>query len=159
MQIILFLIFYIIYKISILSILDYQIFIKYNFYIILFNLLPIYPLDGSKIIISLLELKVSFNLSLILSYIISFIFILLFIIFNYIYHFDNYLIILFLLYKVIMYIKEYKYILNKFYLERLLSSKQYKKINYTNTLKGIKKNHYNFINNISEKKVLSKRLS
>ena len=49
----------------------YNIFIRYNCYIILFNLLPMYPLDGFKILNSLLEIFLSFKKSIKLSLVLS----------------------------------------------------------------------------------------
>ena len=63
----------------------------------------------------------------------------------------------FLLVQIILYIKEYKYVLRKFWLERYLSNKKYKKIKYVKGLKGIRKNYYNFIDNVGEKHILAQK--
>ena len=134
----------------------YLIFLKYNFFLLIFNLLPIYPLDGLKALSSLTELFLSFNTTILISYFISFVFLILFFFYNYYFELNNYLIIFFLLFKLILYIKEYKFILKKFYLERYLSFINYKKVTYIKKIKNIRKNRYNFINKESERKVLAK---
>lgn len=156
MQIILFFLIIFLFKYNLVSNITYNIFFKYNLVLLLFNLLPIYPLDGLKALNSLLELFLSFRTSLILSYFLSIIFLFLFFYVNYKYKLNNYLIIAFLLTKLILYIKEYKFILKKFLLERYLSFKNYKKVTYIKKIKDIRKNRYNFINQESERKVLAK---
>ena len=89
MQLVLFLISYILFKLGFISLLSYNIFNKYNLLILLFNLLPIYPLDGSKMLSSLLEYFLSFKLTILLSYLISLIFIVILIFYNYIYSLNN----------------------------------------------------------------------
>ena len=104
------------------------IIIKYNLSILLFNLIPIIPLDGSIIINSLLNKYLSFKNSYILNIIISIISIILYILFNYCYSLNNYLIIGLFIYKIYEYIKSFKYIWNRFLLERYLKKYKYKKI-------------------------------
>ena len=68
-----------------------------------------------------------------------------FVIINYIYRLDNYFIVSFLLYKVIIYIKNYKYMRNRFLLERYLYKFNYNKINNcTKDINCLRKNvlHY-----------------
>ena len=86
-----------------------------------FNLLPIIPLDGSKIFIFFLYRICSYQLSCFISIIFSFISIFLFLIFIYPNIDYNYLlIILILLIDISKYIKNLKYYFNKFLLERYL---------------------------------------
>ncbi len=122
----------------------YNIFCKYNFSILIFNLLPIIPLDGSVFIKSLLEKYFSFWKSQILIIILSSIFLLIFLYFNYYYELNNYLIAFFLLYKIIMYIKELKYLENRFLLERYLYSFKYPKVKIIKNIKNMQKErkHY-----------------
>ena len=86
----------------------------------LFNLIPIIPLDGSKVINLLLEKLFSYHFSYHLNIYLSLIFLIIFLIVNYIYHLDNYFIITFLLYKIILAWKNYKYYSKRFLLERCL---------------------------------------
>ena len=124
-------------------------------------MLPIVPLDGSKIINLLLEKFFSYNLSYKLNVIISFFSLFIFLLLNYIYHLDNYFIITFLLYKIIENIKNYKYLYQRFLLERYLYNFNYHKIdNNTKDLKDLRKDvlHYFKEDNkyIKEKVKLSK---
>ena len=123
----------------------YYLFSYYNLIIIIFNLLPIIPLDGSKLLNLLLEKKYSYYLSYKLNIIISSIFLIIFIIYNYLYNLDNYIIILFLIFKLLESLKYYKYLYNRFLLERYLYNIEYKYIKYnSNSLKDLKKEtkHY-----------------
>ena len=140
----------------------FLIFKNYNIAILLFNVLPIYPLDGYFFLKSLLEKITSFYLSINISIIISFISFLLFLVCNYKFHYDNYLICVFLFYKLLNYIKESKSIFNLFLLERYLYDFNFKKknlvkgINYKKMKKDYK--HY-FLDNkkiYKEKDVLKK---
>lgn len=97
---------------------DLLLFKKYNLFILLFNLLPIYPLDGGRLINLLISKKVPYLKSLTLTIIISFIvfFIAIFLYRSYVYMF----IMLFLLVKVIDEFKKRKFYYNKFIVERYL---------------------------------------
>lgn len=138
---------------------NYNLLIFYNYLLIIFNLLPIIPLDGSKITNLLLEKNLSYNLSYYANLVISFITLVLFVIINYVYNFDNYFICLFLLAQLFITIKNYKYLYHRFLLERYLYEFDYKKIdNNLKDLKGIKKEvyHYKKVNNhyISENNII-----
>ena len=61
--ILLFLIVLLFYKYRLISITTYNIFLTSNFYLLVFNLLPLIPLDGSKIIHLLLESLFPYHLS------------------------------------------------------------------------------------------------
>ena len=63
----------------------------------IFNLIPIYPLDGFKILNSFFELIFSFKKSLFISFIINLSCLIVFIIFLYLFRINNYIIVLFLL--------------------------------------------------------------
>ena len=117
----------------------YYLFKKYNFSIIIFNLLPIIPLDGSIFIKSLLEKVFSFKTSNYLNVFISIIVLIIFFYINYLFSFNNYLICFFLLYKIIIYIKEYKYLENRFLLERYINNYNFKKIKKIKTINDISK--------------------
>ena len=81
---------------------------NYNMSIMLFNLLPIIPLDGSKIVFELLNYKLSYKKSLMLSFVISFIFIVVYFLLNYQYQLNNYMIIALFITKTIEGIKHRK---------------------------------------------------
>lgn len=128
-----------------LNIITYNLYINYNFILIIFNLLPIISLDGNNIIHLLLEKFFSYQLSYQLNFLISLIVLILFFIINYTYGIDNYFIISFLFFKSIMYLKNYKYLKKRFLLERYLYDFEYKKIdNNTKNINDLKKEvrHY-----------------
>lgn len=154
-QIILYFIIFLLYKIGFVESSFYNIFFKYNLYIILFNLIPIYPLDGFKILNSLLELVLSFKLSLKFSIIFNFIFIMLFFLYLYVFKINNYIIIIFLLCSLVNYIKSIKYIVNKFYLERVIYDIKYDGIVSVKCVNGMYKNKYNYINGVGEEFVIN----
>ena len=113
-------------------------FIKLNIKIMLFNLLPIIPLDGSKIILELYCLFLSFKNSLRLYYLTSFVFIIIYLILNYHYLLNNYLLCFLFIHKTIEVIKNRKLIYHKFIMERCL---------YNNLLFPKVKNKNEIINN------------
>lgn len=143
------------------NIITYNLFINYSFVLIVFNLIPIIPLDGNNIIHLLLEKIFSYKISYQLNFIISIISLIIFLIINYIYHIDNYFIVSFLLYKGFMYLKNYKYLNKRFLLERYLYDMDYKKIDsHTKDINDLKKEvlHYFKEENkyVNEKNVLEK---
>ena len=109
---------------------------KYNIYLLIFNLLPIYPLDGYKILMILLYNIIPFKITNYLGLVISIILLVILFILR-----PN-SIIIYLIFIVYLYqiYKEYKntpYIFNKYLFERYLY-----KIKYPNNkdIKGIKLN-------------------
>lgn len=145
------------------NIITYNLIIKYNIVLIIFNLIPIIPLDGNNIVHLFLEKIFSYHLSYYLNFIISIISLIVFGIINYVYKLDNYFIITFLIYKLFNYLKNYKYIKKRFLLERYLYNLDYNKIdNNTKDLKDLKKGvlHYFKENNkyIKEKQKIENYL-
>ena len=119
------LMFYAIYQ---LILPEYQSLIEfYNYQILFFNLLPIYPLDGGKILNIIVPSKVPYKLSLRYSIFISYI-LLIVIILNNIHNLKlNLLImILLLLYKLFREGSNIKTLYNKFLLERYLHNYKFK---------------------------------
>ena len=134
----------------------------YNKTILVFNLLPIIPLDGSKILEALFNKLFSYKLSYYLTVFISIIGIILFINYNVVYSLNNYLIVGVLIFNTFKYFKEFKYTFNKFLLERIMYDLPYKRIeNNTKNIKELKKErlHYFKINNkyINEKEKIAKK--
>ncbi len=123
------------------------IILKYNLILLLFNLLPIYPLDGSKIFKIILYDYIPFiyveNINIYLS-VITILFLL-------VISQCNLIIILvsvIFIFKVIEEYKKRKYIFNKFLFERYLYKIKYKKSKIINGLKKddfYKNYHHNFI--------------
>lgn len=153
-QIVLYLIIYLLFKVGFIDYNFYKMFVSYNLYIILFNLIPIYPLDGFKILNSVLELVLSFKLSLKISIIFNFVFIILFFLYLYIFNINNYVIVIFLLCNLINYIKNIKYIINKFYLERMIYDIKYDGLISVDSKDNMYKNKYNYINGVGEEFVI-----
>ncbi len=144
------------------QILFYKIYpLPYHEFILLFNLLPIYPLDGSKLLYILLNNIVSFYKSFIIIFIISIITIL-YMLFQNI-SLINILICVYLLYEVYLYIKNLKNIMLKFYYERYKYPFKYKKNHIIKSLNLTKmyKNRNNYFilrkNIINEYEIFKKR--
>lgn len=115
-------------------------FTNYNIAILLFNLLPIYPLDGSRIINIIFNKFISFKFSHILSIILSYISVIVILIFcikdfNILFLF----IILFIVLEIFKETTKHKYYFNKFLLERYLYNYNFKKIKNINKLTQMKK--------------------
>lgn len=146
-QIILFLIFHLIFKFHIIRPPIYNLFLKYNTSIILFNLIPIIPLDGSLILKNLFAKFLSFKLSNILTLVLSFLNILIYLSLNYLLAINNYLIVSILIYKSIIFLKRIPYEQNLLYLERYLYKLKFSKIKYINNKKYFKLDTYHYIKN------------
>lgn len=133
---------------------SYHIFLQYNWLIIIFNLLPIIPLDGSKIMLSILESLFSYKKALKIMNVLSILVIIIFIIYLSFQGLNALLIVFFLIYKTFYEIKNHDYLFNNFLLIRALNNQNSKKVKYINNLKKIFKNKHNFINSICERKIL-----
>ena len=107
---------------------------RYNLIILLFNLIPIYPLDGSKLLNQLCTLLLPFKLSHFILIIISFIFVPVVILYT---RFNLMIIVIMILYiiKIIEELKNHNYIFNKFLFERYLYKIKFKR---KKTIIGIK---------------------
>lgn len=103
--------------------------IKYNFSIMIFNLIPIIPLDGSAILGSIINKMCSFKKTYFIQIIISILCIIIYMIVNYWLALNNYLIIILFIYKTYEKVKNYKYIHNRFLLERYLKNYNFKHLN------------------------------
>jgi len=135
---------------------------KYNLSIMLFNILPIIPLDGSLILKSILNKFFSFKTSFYLYIINSVIMVMIYFISNYWFNLNNYLIITLFLYKIVMEIKNYKYVHNKFLLERYLKKYNFKNISTKEgNLDILRLDTYQYFKNkdkiVSEKEKLRER--
>ncbi len=111
-----------------------QTFWYLNLNIIIFNLIPIYPSDGNKILTSILERFISYKNTLVITNVISVIS--LFLLFIYSKNIFIFIILYFMNVKVILL---FNYIFNKFILERYLYKNKYKKNNYVTSEKEFKK--------------------
>ena len=113
------------------------LFMQYNLLILLFNLLPVYPLDGSKIINIIFNKFISFKKSHILTIIVSLV--VLIIILSIKYNLLFYLILLFIFLEIIKEINKHHYYFNKFLLERHLYNNNYQKEKIIKNIKCMKK--------------------
>lgn len=134
-------IFQIIFYKLIYKYIDYKYFTFINYFIIIFNLIPIYPLDGSKILNVLFNKITSFKNSILLTVIISYmcIIILSLLLFN-----TNkilFMIFIFLFIEVNKYYKEKDLIFNKFLLERYLNDLKFKKEKIIKNVDKMKKDY------------------
>ena len=106
----------------------YSLFLLYHKSMLIFNLLPIYPLDGAKIVNLILSKYFSFNIANYISIVISLITVIFFL-YSDIYE-NNYSIILVigvLMKNIYKFYKDISYIYNRFILERYLFKFNYKK--------------------------------
>mgnify|MGYP004604305915 CR=1 FL=1 len=132
----------------------------YHYFILFFNLLPIYPLDGSKLLFLILNKITSYYYSYIYIYIISYITLIILLIRDI--NFINYLILFYLMYDVYRYIKKLDDIMLKFYFERYQYNYKFKKnriiIGKNKHYMFKEKNNYFFIDNkyYSEHEILRK---
>ena len=119
---------------------NYEIFKTLNLSIIIFNLITIIPSDGSKIATSFLERFISYRSTLIITNIISILSLVIVFLIS-----KNLLFFVVLYYLNIKTISSFKYIINKFKLERYLYKKKYKKNIYIEDEKHMKKCRNNYI--------------
>ena len=105
---------------------------KYNYSILIFNLLPIVPLDGYRIINIILNMYIPYSYSLKISGIISFfsmfIITFLFLFFKIKLEISYIILFIFLIKKIINYFKDIPYLFNKFLIERYINKLNAKKI-------------------------------
>lgn len=140
----------------------FNLFTMYNQSILLFNLLPIHPLDGSKILSLLLSKILPFNLSNKLNIVISILTLFITISINYYqFNYTTILIIGIIIDNITKYQKNLKYIFNKFLLERYIYKISYKKTKKINKISNMYKDTYHILkeNNqyVTEKHVLSQK--
>lgn len=131
----------------------YKNYQEYNLYLLIFNLLPIYPLDGYKIFCIFLYNIFPFKKTLYISYIVSILLILTLILIR------PTSIIIYIVSIVFIYqlIKEYKninFVFNKFLFERYLYKIKYKNNKYINSLNLNKMYKYKSHTFLSENKLI-----
>lgn len=161
-QLIYYFIIYVLYKNNIIREYIFKEFTTYNFSILFFNILPIHPLDGSKILNLLLSKILPYKLTLKLNIVVSLItLIIIFYINYYQFNYTTILIITIILDNIVKYYKEINYIFNKFLLERYLNKKIYKKNKTISKIENMYKEKYHLIKNknhyITEKQALKDR--
>lgn len=128
MQIILLFIVYLLYEWDVVVLSTYNLFIRYNINIIIFNLIPIIPLDGSKLLLAILSKFMAYKKSYHIMIIVGTISLVCYILGNFIYKVNDLVLDVYLVVKIYEVIKEEKQVINKFYLERLLYDNYYNAI-------------------------------
>lgn len=111
-----------------INIIKSLIFYKYNIAIMLFNLLPIIPLDGSKILLEILNYFLAYKKAIICYSVISIIFIGIYLFINYEYNLNNYMLVFLFAYKTYEVFKNRHLYFQKFILERSIYDIKYRKI-------------------------------
>ena len=159
-QTIYYLIIVFLYKNNLIRSYIFNLFTIYNKNILLFNILPIHPLDGSKILTLLLSKILPFNTVNKLNIIISIITLVTIIYINYYkFNYTTILIICIIIDNIIKYYKQLKYLFNKFLLERYIYNITYNKTKKISKINNMYKEKYHIIkeNNtyITEKQALS----
>ena len=141
-QYLIYLIFFLLYKNNLINLYFFNIIKNYNYSILLFNLLPIIPLDGSKLLNIFLNKIMSFRKSYFVLNIISIIFLSILIIYK---NISLLFLVIFLIYNIYNNIKNRDIIFTKFILEKHLYKDNYNKINVINNIKEMKRNKKNII--------------
>lgn len=119
---------------------NYDIFFELNTLLIVYNLLPIYPLDGFKIGLSFMERLLPYALVIKLFYIVSVMGV--FLLFFYTKSVINFV---YLYYINVFFIMDYKYYMHKFLLERYLYGTSSCKVKYISNINNMFKTRYNYI--------------
>jgi len=115
----------------------------YHYSILLFNLLPIYPLDGGKLVNILIAYKISYRESYIWTHVISVIVLTLCVIMaiKFFLSLTIVLILILLIYKLWISYKDRVYCFNKFLLERYINKYKFKKIKVVGKLDKMKRDY------------------
>lgn len=152
------------YKQNIIRTYIFNIFKDYHYRILLFNLLPINPLDGSKILNLLLSKIIPYKLTLKLNIIISLITIAIVISINY--YELNYTMILIstiIIDSTVKYYQNINYLFNRFLLERYLYKIEFKHTKTVNKIDDMYKEKRHIIKRkngyITEKRALIRRFN
>lgn len=129
MQFLFYLVIVYLYRVGYVREYTYNLYTIYNNRMIFFNLLPIYPLDGGRIVNLLLGKVVSYNMGNKLTIVISIFVIVVIVGFNvYKINFSNMMIYFIMLSYIMDYIKKLKYLYNRFLLERYLYDIEFDKV-------------------------------
>lgn len=128
-QLLYFYVIYILYNVGFIREYIYNLFYMYNSSMLLFNILPIIPLDGSKVINLILSKYISFKLSNNLTVLISFFTLIIFLMSSTYQNNYSMLMVIFILLKSILeYYKNIDYLFNRFILERYIYDIKFKSI-------------------------------
>lgn len=138
---------------------DYVILSVYHYSMFFLNIIPIYPLDGFKIVNLILNKFFSFNKSNYISLILSVIMFILIVRIGF-YNYSLYMIIILLGYNIIYFYRNISYLFNRFLLERYLYGNRYNSIKIIDNVDNLYRNKLNYIKYnkklIKEDKILEK---
>ncbi len=140
----------------------FNIFKEYHYHILIFNLFPIYPLDGSKILNLIMTEYMPYKLTHKITIIISIITSIIIIITNYYqFNYTTILIITIIIDNLIKYYKNINYFFNKFLLERYLYKFNLHKPKTITKITDMYKEKYHIIKEkneyLTEKELLKRR--
>ena len=163
-QTIYYLIIIILYRNNILREYIFNIYKKYYDNILIFNLLPIYPLDGSRILTSLLSKILPYKKTMKLNIIISILTGLTVTYINYYeFNYTTIMVVLIIIDNLIKYHKNINYIFNNFLLERYLHRLHFKKTKKIDKISHMYKDKYHIIKQkkgyLTEKQLLIRRFN
>jgi len=129
---------YFLVVINFLTLSEIVLFSNYHYSILLFNLMPIYPLDGGKLLNlffnCFFSFRKGFKATIILSYICLFVFICILFFRNLSFSLSTFLVLTLLICKLTKEYRKEKFYFNKFLLERYLSNYKFRKYK---VIKGI----------------------
>jgi len=135
----------------------YSYIIVYHYTLLLFNLLPLYPLDGGKIINILLNYHFNYLISFKITYIISFFIIICLVISLFFYfNLNLFFMIILIISKLTKIYHNKMFYYERFLLERYLYSYHFNDIKMINNTTSFYRDKYHYINLISEKDYLKK---
>ena len=100
----------ILFRAGVVAFSTYELFITYNVRVILFNLIPIVPLDGSKLLLGVLLKFISFKNSYYIMFVVSIMFMVLFVIYNYVNGLNDIVIVVFFMIFVLNILQYIKFI-------------------------------------------------
>lgn len=146
MQSIYFLLIYILYKNYLIRDYTFNIFCKYHYSMLIFNLIPIYPLDGSKILNIVINKLFNFKLSNIILIVISIINMIV-MLFIYNINYSYVMIIGILINYLFNYVKNINYLYNRFLLEKYLYKRKYNNKKIINNYNKMYRNTNHIIKN------------
>lgn len=136
---------------------NYDYLIIYHYTLLLFNLLPIYPLDGGKLLNIILNYRFNYKLSFYLSFYFSIICLFFLVLYSfYIGNFNFSIILIVLFIKLMRLHKDFKYNYNNFLLERYLYNYNFKNTSCIDSYDKFYRDRKHIIKMSPEKKFLVK---
>lgn len=142
-QLLFFLLLFHFHEQGLLSYRNYLLYQNYNNTLLIFNLLPIYPLDGGKLLNILMQYLFPYKRSNSFIIILSYMGIILLLFYSK--NINLSLMIILLIIEVTIFLKQQDYLFNKFLLERYLNYYNYKKVKVISKKENMYRNKKNII--------------